>query len=127
MSDKIQAEDDRAAAVAVAPRVTKKHIEDNVIRRVDYFNLGDVVLGDKYTDDTGDGTPGAQRTHHPLDNTTICALTLANGFTIVGKSACASPENYNEKLGQQIAYENAFEQIWALEAYLLRHILNDRN
>lgn len=51
---------------------------------------------------------------------TICILTLRNGFTIVGKSACASPENYDAELGGKIAREDARKQIWALEGYLLR-------
>lgn len=51
---------------------------------------------------------------------TICVLTLKNGFTIVGKSACASPENYDADLGYKIAREDARKQIWALEGYLLR-------
>lgn len=51
---------------------------------------------------------------------TICVLTLKNGFTIVGKSACASPENYDAELGYKIARGDARKQIWALEGYLLR-------
>lgn len=51
---------------------------------------------------------------------TICVLTLKNGYTIVGKSACASPENYDLDLGGKIAREDARKQIWALEGYLLR-------
>ena len=26
---------------------------------------------------------------------TVCCLTLQNGFTVTGESACASPENFN--------------------------------
>jgi hypothetical protein len=51
---------------------------------------------------------------------TICVLTLRNGYTIIGKSACASPENYDAELGGKIAREDARKQIWALEGYLLR-------
>lgn len=51
---------------------------------------------------------------------TICVLTLANGFTVTGESACASPENYNEEIGNKIAKENAVAKIWPLEGYLLK-------
>lgn len=51
---------------------------------------------------------------------TLCVLVLKNGFTVVGKSACASPENYDEALGIKIAREDARRQIWALEGYNLR-------
>lgn len=54
---------------------------------------------------------------------TVCVLTLKNGFQVVGKSACADPANFNAELGQKIAYDDAFRQIWALEGYLLREQL----
>lgn len=58
--------------------------------------------------------------HPALECLTICVLVLKNGFTVVGKSACASPENYDLELGHKIAKQNAREQIWALEGYLLK-------
>ena len=54
---------------------------------------------------------------------TVCCLTLANGFTVTGESACASPENFNAELGEQIAYRNARDKIWVLEGYLLKQRL----
>jgi hypothetical protein len=56
--------------------------------------------------------------------TTVCCLTLANGFTVTGESACASPENFNEELGRKIARGHARDKIWALEGYLLKESLN---
>lgn len=56
---------------------------------------------------------------------TICVLVLKNGFTVVGKSACASPENYDADLGYKIARANAREQIWPLAGYALREKLAD--
>lgn len=55
---------------------------------------------------------------------TICVMVLKNGFTIVGKSACASPENFDAELGNKIAYADARQQIWALEGYNLRSRLS---
>lgn len=54
---------------------------------------------------------------------TLCVLVLKNGFTVVGKSACASPENFDAELGRKIAWEDARKQIWALEGYALRNQL----
>lgn len=34
---------------------------------------------------------------------TVCCLTMKNGFTVTGESACASPENFNAEIGQKIA------------------------
>ena len=51
---------------------------------------------------------------------TVCVLTLANGFTVTGESACASPENFDEEIGNKIAREQAVSKIWALEGYQLK-------
>ena len=60
----------------------------------------------------------------PGTRTTVACLTLRNGFTVIGESACASPENFNQELGERIARENAKAKIWALEGYLLREQLS---
>lgn len=113
MSDPIlQAQDAAAAAVAVAPRVTLEDIEQKIIVAENYFTAGNaaVALG--------------QPVNMSLNLLTICVLTLRNGFTVVGTSACASPENYDEALGQRIARRNAVDEVWKLEGYLLRERLH---
>lgn len=82
----------------IAPRVTPDRIEQ-VITKAEYHRLTPVL--------------------------TVCVLTLANGFTVTGESACASPENFDEEIGNKIARENAKQKIWPLEGYLLRQILRD--
>lgn len=57
---------------------------------------------------------------------TVCCLTLKNGFTVTGESACASPENFNRELGERIAYDNARDKVWALEGYLLKQRLHEK-
>lgn len=61
----------------------------------------------------------------PGTTVTVCCLLLQNGYTVVGESACASPENFNEDLGRKIARDNARNKIWALEGYLLRQRLSE--
>lgn len=56
----------------------------------------------------------------PNTTLTICALTLKNGFHVVGESAAASPANFDVELGRKISRDNARNKIWALEGYLLR-------
>lgn len=51
---------------------------------------------------------------------TVCVLTLQNGFTVVGESACASPENFNMELGEKIARQKAKDKLWPLLGYALR-------
>ena len=64
--------------------------------------------------------------YHVFEKTclTVCCLTLVNGFTVTGESACASPENFNKELGQKIAYDKARNKIWELEGYLLKEKLS---
>lgn len=61
----------------------------------------------------------------PGTTVTVCCLTLKNGYTIIGESACASPENFDESLGKKIAFDNARNKIWQLEGYLLRQRLSE--
>ena len=67
-------------------------------------------------------------TYHLFNDTllTVCCLTLRNGFTVTGESACASPANYDAELGRKIARSNAKDKIWVLEGYLLKEELSVR-
>lgn len=80
-----------------APRLTPDLI-DSKVKAVDYHVFGDTCL-------------------------TVCCMTLENGFTVTGESACASPENFDKEIGQKIAYEQARNKIWMLEGYLLKQKL----
>ncbi len=88
-----------------APRLTPAHI--------------DSVIAGEFSGRASEmfkGCPGAE----DLSTLTICVLQLRNGFTLIGESACASPENYDPDIGHKIARDNARNKIWALEGYLLR-------
>lgn len=69
---------------------------------------------------------GEQYHVFPGTTMTVCALTLRNGFVVVGESAAASPENFDEAIGRRIARDNARSRIWALEGYTLRNLLSGR-
>lgn len=56
----------------------------------------------------------------PGTTMTVCALTLRNGFIVIGESASVSQANFDTDIGRKIARENARNKIWALEGYLLR-------
>jgi len=59
---------------------------------------------------------------------TVCVLTLQNGFTVTGESACVSPENFDAEIGQKVSRENAIEKIWMLEGYRLKqHLFEESN
>lgn len=81
-----------------APRVTLEHIS-GMCQRDDYYVF-------------------------PGTNTTVCCITLFNGFTVIGESSCVSDENFDAEIGKNIAFENAKNKIWLLEGYLLNATLN---
>lgn len=55
----------------------------------------------------------------PGTTLTLALITLDNGFTALGQSACVDPENFDENLGKKYAKQDAFNQLWRLEGYLL--------
>lgn len=61
---------------------------------------------------------------HAGSTLTICVLTLENGFTVTGESACADARNFNAAIGEKVAFDNAKNKIWLLEGYLLRQALH---
>ena len=98
-----------------APRLTPDHI-DSKIKAVEYILPRDVCKRDNGVE--------VFDAPLPLQTLTFCILTLENGFTVTGESACASPENFDAEIGKKIAYDNAREKIWLLEGYLLKEKLN---
>lgn len=57
--------------------------------------------------------------HRFKDTTvTVACVTLENGFSVIGKSACIDPNDFNAKTGKEWALHDAVEQIWQLEGYL---------
>ena len=84
-----------------APRVTPLDIEAEIAKEF-YLNQIDGVL-------------------------TICILRLKNGFLVTGESACASPENFNQEIGERVAREKAVEKIWPLLGFRLRDKLFQAN
>lgn len=109
--DSLQVTEDASAAVAVAPRVSKEFIENQIAVEL-YCDGGAFVAAAEGPDNL---QPAYK--HH-----TFCVLTTRAGFSVVGHSAPASPDNFNAELGKRFAYENAFRQLWPLFAFaLLEH------
>ena len=113
-----------------APRITPDHVE-NCISSEYYFTAADGVAGaaaactlhcsHAVVDTTKEHAPLPPYQSHRL--LTFCVITLKNGFTVTGESACASPENFDPEIGRKIARENAVNKIWPLEGYLLKEAL----
>lgn len=56
--------------------------------------------------------------------TTICLLTLDNGFTVRGESSCVDKRNFDQEMGEKISYENALDQVWMLLGFRLAERLH---
>lgn len=55
----------------------------------------------------------------PNTTVTICNITLDNGFSVRGESACIDPANFDSSIGAEIAYNNAFDKLWSLFGFML--------
>jgi hypothetical protein len=84
---------DSAIAAQPYPKVTKDSIEAK-IAKVDYLVLPDSTV-------------------------TLCNITMKNGFSVRGESACVDPRNFNVEIGKGLAHKDAFGKLWAFEGYLL--------
>lgn len=62
----------------------------------------------------------------PNGRSTVCQLTLDNGFTVEGISAAVSIENFNADLGNKISRQNAVAKIWPLLGFRLRDRLGSQ-
>lgn len=76
-----------------APRVTLEDVDASIIE-ADYIVL-------------------------PDGRTTICMLTLDNGFTVRGESSCVCVENFDDQMGRSIAYKAAQDKVWPLLGFRL--------
>ena len=54
----------------------------------------------------------------PGTTTTVCCLTLLDGFNSVGSSACLDEGSFDPEIGRKVAYDNALSKVWDLEGYL---------
>ena len=113
-TESLKATEAECAEGRTAPRVSLADIEAN-IDTVAYIP-GSVIL------DNHDGTysTGAYAAAMVL---TLCLVVTRSGFTIIGKSAPASADNFDAELGRKLAYEDAVRQLWPLMGYALREKL----
>lgn len=109
-SEALKVTEDYSAARSTHPRVSLTDMTDKIACEA-YFTAGQA----------GDALELPM--HEAAKLLTLCILTMQNGFTLVGKSAPASPENFDIEKGRRFAYEDAIKQLWPLEGYALRERL----
>lgn len=90
------------ALVAALPgrKITKEFLESEIIQ-IDYKRLGSKI--------------------------THCTITTKSGFVFTGESACVDPTNYDEDIGNKIAYDNAFGKMWMPYGFWLHKALADHD
>lgn len=88
-----------------APRITPADVEANIVGEL-YINAAEAAKINGFF-------PGC---NDPLHLLTFCVLTLRNGFTVTGESACVS----RSEIGRKIARANAINKVWPLMGYELR-------
>jgi hypothetical protein len=102
-------------AAAVAPRVTDAGLE--ALIKYEFYGRASKLFAEEAPN-------GELMEPDCLKTITVCFLVLENGFTVIGTSACASPENYKQELGEAFARADAKRKMWMLEGYALRDRLH---
>lgn len=110
-------EKDIKALKLTAPRVTPADIEANIEAEYFFTAMDGVVVAAALQNPPPEHMKS-------LEVLTFCVLVLKNGFTVVGKSAPASPENFDPEIGRRIACQNARQEIWPLMGYELKERLH---
>ena len=105
-----------------APRITPESIESCIA--MECYTTGECFSVWRYDVSS---VEEKKRLLDELELVTVCILVLRNGFKVIGESVCVSRENFDAELGRKIARQNAVGKIWALEGYLLKQRLIDRN
>lgn len=114
-SESLMATEAECALGRTAPRVSLTDIEKNIYM-VGYARGSNIMFP---------GDTAEEVAYEATKSLTVCIMVLRNGFTIIGKSAPASPANFDAELGRKLAYEDAVRQVWPLMGYALRQSLHE--
>lgn len=94
-----------------APRISLDAVLGS-IKEENYFLVGDALFKT--------GAIKGPYEDHPAAKMTICVAVMHNGFIVIGKTAPASPANFDPEVGKKLAREDCIRQIWPLLGFALR-------
>jgi hypothetical protein len=114
MSKSLEQTEAIAAAGATAPRVSLADIKA-AVSHVFFFTAAEAI--EKL------GLSGPKPAPAGTSLMTICVMQLSNGFIVLGKSAPASPENFDPEKGKTFSYDDCIHQLWPLMGFALREKL----
>lgn len=108
VNESLKAAEAEVAEGRTAPRVTLGDIT-TAIQGVFYITGNELLEAslEPYTDEQEAIT----------EILTICLCVMDIGFTVIGKAAPMSADNFNRDLGRKLAYEDCVRQLWPLMAY----------
>jgi hypothetical protein len=114
---------------AISAANPNKHPRVSLEQVLGYIDKVYYVTGDKLVPSTHKELyPNSAPTAHELDQLrimTVCTMILKNGWIVIGKTAPASPANFNAEIGRKLAYEECVRQIWPLMGFNLKTQLAD--
>lgn len=63
----------------------------------------------------------AERQEHIFwEKELVVSYKLLSGFTVTGRAAVVDPANFDIEIGRKYAREDAINQLWRLEGYVLQ-------
>lgn len=98
-----------SAAIAKAPRITLEIMESEIA--AEYFLTAAQALA---------GLSPPVPVIPALAITTMCIMTLRNGFVVIGHSTPMSPDNFNIEHGERLARDQCIRQLWPHFAFFYR-------
>lgn len=96
-----------------------KAIADKAYFKLSEENDGSIILKEdveKFIDSHVTATVGVK--------TTLVQATTVTGFELIDYSACISPENYSQELGEKYAMENIVNKLWSHLGFVLQWAKN---
>lgn len=102
-----------AAQREAGSALTDRGVESMIVS--EYAMTGFDAFGDQ-----ANMTPVAERA---LRCVTLVSLVLRNGFTVIGSSVCATPDNYDATEGRKEAKADAVAKLWLCAEYAARQRL----
>jgi hypothetical protein len=59
----------------------------------------------------------------PGTTLTVCCITLTNGYSVVGHSACVHPAMFNGDMGERLAFDDARRKVFDMLAFRMRDVI----
>ena len=96
-----------------------KEVADKAYFKLDENNNGSIILKEDV-----ENFIAAHNTQTIGVKITLVQATTITGFELIDYSACVSPENYSQELGEKYAMENIRNKIWSYLGFVLQWAKN---